>query len=260
MKTRIVTATIALALFIPVLFFSESIIFVIILGLAALLAAYEFARCIKFDGSSLLLLLPFFVLAFLLPFVARYQPPLLKALIVLAFLYSLFLPVISNDVKKTEKSIWFFFGFVYFAVASSLIVLLRDREPVRYLLIFISAWSTDTFAYFGGVTFGKKKLCPKISPNKTIAGAIFGVLGSVIAFAAFWLITGDETYSIYSYLLVAIPVSLVAQLGDLAASTIKRYLGIKDFGKLFPGHGGVLDRLDSIFALTFAFYILLEFI
>lgn len=111
-------------------------------------------------------------------------------------------------------------------------------------LVFIMSFGTDTFAYIFGNLLGKKKLCPNISPNKTIGGSIGGILGSILLTLAFAYYMDLNSYLNLSIL--AIIASVTSQMGDLIASKIKRLANIKDYGKIFPGHGGVLDRFDSI--------------
>lgn len=115
-------------------------------------------------------------------------------------------------------------------------------------IILIIAWGTDTFAYFTGMFLGKNKLCPRLSPKKTIEGAIGGVVGAVaitILFANYFNI-GNLT----GIGLIALIGSVSSQVGDLTASKIKRIAGIKDYGNLMPGHGGVMDRFDSVIFIT----------
>lgn len=111
-------------------------------------------------------------------------------------------------------------------------------------LIFIVAFGTDTFAYLGGKFFGKRKLWPEISPNKTIEGSIGGIIGSLFLTVLFAFFIKSE--SIYLIAFSAIPISIFCQIGDLIASKIKRTVKLKDYGHIMPGHGGVLDRFDSI--------------
>ncbi|MDO5724740.1 MAG: phosphatidate cytidylyltransferase [Tissierellia bacterium] len=111
-------------------------------------------------------------------------------------------------------------------------------------LIFVIAFSTDTFAYIFGMNFGKNKLCPTISPNKSVEGAIGGVFGCIIVCFIYLKLLTD--FNILKILGVAIAGSIVSQLGDLTASRIKRANDIKDFGYIIPGHGGIMDRFDSV--------------
>ena len=130
-----------------------------------------------------------------------------------------------------------------------------------FLILFLlfSACFTDTFAYFTGSFLGKHKLCPKISPKKTVEGAIGGVLGcvlvNVILYAVYDnLIFANPVHNYLAIILISIVLSVVGMCGDLTASLIKRNYGIKDFGNLIPGHGGIMDRFDSILFVCAAFY------
>ncbi|SHE32279.1 phosphatidate cytidylyltransferase [Tissierella praeacuta DSM 18095] len=118
-------------------------------------------------------------------------------------------------------------------------------DKTKYIwLVFIIAFGTDTFAYISGNLFGKRKLCPKISPKKTIEGSIGGIVGTIILLIIYSIYF--ELSPIWKIILLSIFCSIIAQLGDLVASKIKRVCGIKDYGFIMPGHGGVLDRFDSI--------------
>ena len=133
------------------------------------------------------------------------------------------------------------------------------------MLVIAVPVMTDTLAYFTGMALGKRKLCPQISPKKTVAGAVGGVIGGIIgALIVFFLFDFSSAMSVFPnagsmelipgnlygslglYMALGIVGGLLSELGDLAASWIKRKAGIKDFGKIFPGHGGIMDRLDSI--------------
>ncbi len=145
------------------------------------------------------------------------------------------------------------FVLFYVAFLMSFIYLVRQYSYGEYFvwLIFISAWGCDTFAYFTGVTIGKHKLTPKLSPKKTIEGSIGGVVGAALIAAIYGLVVSKffsvEDISIIAFCTITAAVGAIfSQFGDLAASAIKRSTGIKDYGKLIPGHGGVIDRFDSI--------------
>ena len=125
-------------------------------------------------------------------------------------------------------------------------------------MAFAIAYACDAAAYFGGRAMGRHKLCPSISPNKTVEGALFGVLGGVLAArlcrAFFVYIFGMPMPGVPAAMLLGVLGSLAGQIGDLTASLLKRYSGIKDYGKVFPGHGGVMDRFDSVIFTLIVMY------
>jgi phosphatidate cytidylyltransferase len=130
-------------------------------------------------------------------------------------------------------------------------VWMRFHNPVW--LVVLTAFGTDIFAYFTGSLLGKHKLCPKISPKKTVEGAIGGVVGSVLLCGVFGYFALPELF--VHCLIIGVLGSIVSQLGDLVASAVKRRRGVKDYGHLIPGHGGVLDRIDSgLFTAPLVFY------
>ena len=134
------------------------------------------------------------------------------------------------------------------------LILLRSMQHGLYIVGFVilGAVATDTCAYFVGTALGRHKLVPLISPKKTVEGAIGGVAGCVLLFVAYGMLSVElaNPIPIWKCIIMAVPAGIVAQLGDLAASCIKRFCGVKDFGKVIPGHGGILDRLDSVLILA----------
>lgn len=145
------------------------------------------------------------------------------------------------------------FVFFYVGIFLSAIYLTRGLEYGEYLvwLIFISAWGCDTCAYFTGKAIGKNKLIETLSPNKTIEGFIGGILGAMIIGGIYaWVVTYIfnlfEIGSITFFIVASGIGGIFSQLGDLTASAIKRYTNLKDYGKIIPGHGGIMDRFDSI--------------
>lgn len=146
-------------------------------------------------------------------------------------------------------------GFMYIAYFVSHIVRIDMLREYRVLiwLVFITAFGTDVFAYFTGVFLGKHKLCPKISPKKTIEGSVGGIIGSALLSGVFGYLFAPEIW--IHCVVIGLLGSVAAQAGDLTASAFKRKLGIKDYGNLIPGHGGVLDRFDSVlFTAPFVYY------
>ena len=132
----------------------------------------------------------------------------------------------------------------------------QENGLALVFLAFIGAWLPDTAAYFAGCLFGKRKLIPEISPNKTVAGAIGAVVGSIVAFMIYGAILSAAglAVSFVRLFVLSLICGIVAQFGDLSASMMKRAYKAKDFGSLIPGHGGLLDRVDSLIFVTPAVY------
>ena len=155
------------------------------------------------------------------------------------------------------------FSLIYAPVMLSFIYLTRSLPYGIYFvwMIFISSWICDTCAYFTGVTLGKHKLTPVLSPKKSIEGAIGGVAGSAVCGAVFACLVAEKQIADVSvtgiFALVSAAGAVISQIGDLAASGIKRDHGIKDYGKLIPGHGGIMDRFDSVIFTAPVTYLLL---
>ncbi len=185
------------------------------------------------------------------------------SVIVPLFIFVLFLQVILSNMKTNIKDIAVtFFGICYIPLFLMFIPLLNGLENGKILIWFVllAAWGTDIFAYIIGKTMGKHKFS-KISPNKTIEGCIGGTIGSVILILIYAYICNTFFSLNIGYLsitIIGIILSIIGQIGDFAASSIKRYVGIKDFSNLIPGHGGMLDRIDSvIFIAPFAYFLLI---
>ena len=161
-----------------------------------------------------------------------------------------------------------FFCLVYGPVMLSFIYLARSMSAGFYvaLLILISAWICDTCSYCVGMLFGKRRLAPELSPKKTVAGSVGGVIGAALVGALYGIILPGLALDInndsllrqpaYVFALICGVGAIIAQIGDLAASAIKRNVGIKDFGALIPGHGGIMDRFDSIIFTAPVIYLL----
>lgn len=175
----------------------------------------------------------------------------------------LFINIIVTSMKITPKDIFStFFGLCYvigFLVFLPLLYSMPNGKVLIWYILF-AAWGTDTFAYAVGMKFGKHKLT-KISPKKSIEGSIGGTIGAVVIALIYTVIVNQYADLGLSYVFVTITtivLSVLSQLGDLSASSIKREMDIKDYGNLLPGHGGILDRIDSIiFVAPFAYFLLI---
>ena len=176
---------------------------------------------------------------------------------------ALFVEVITTEMKTNFLDIVKTgFGIIYIAGFLLFIPLLYKENNGKFLIwyIAIASWGTDTFAYWIGNKFGKHKLTP-ISPKKSVEGSFGGIVGAVIMaliYTYFINKYGNMNFSIHIVAGLTFILSILSQIGDLAASSIKRCVGIKDFSKLIPGHGGMLDRVDSIlFIAPFAYFLLM---
>ena len=264
MKTRIITAVVALCLLIPVLIFSDTVVFPVVLALCSVLALYEMLTCIKLK-QAWILSIPLYLVAAGLPFLIRYsadrelvrQVGMVTALVVSLYFFAVLI-FSHGKYELADVAICFMTSF-YIIAGFNAILILRDFEvggAYVYLTVFLGAWVTDTFAYFCGILFGrggKHKLIPDVSPKKTVEGSIGGIVFCVLAMLIYGMVINQITDLNANYLVLAVGgllASIVSQIGDLCMSLIKRTYGIKDYGKLFPGHGGVLDRFDSVIAVA----------
>lgn len=187
------------------------------------------------------------------------------ALLLLMLLMSAY--VFTYPKYRTEQFLAAFFGVFYVAVMLSYVYQTRMLDAGAYIvwLIFLCSWGCDTCAYCVGVLFGKHKMAPKLSPKKSIEGAIGGVLGAALLTVLYGMIfqnaMGMEMSQILLLAVISAVGALVSMVGDLTASAIKRNYDIKDYGRLIPGHGGILDRFDSvIFTAPMIYFLAANFI
>jgi phosphatidate cytidylyltransferase len=242
------------AAMVPFFIFSHTVAFPLLMAFLGAVGVYEMQGCI---GAKKLLAasLPPMLVAAGLPFLVRYgKGNVFAYLFAIAFAliaYEMIVSVFSGKKFGVESAALSGAMGVYVAVGFAAVVMLRDLPYGQfiYFLTFIIPWVTDTFAYFSGRLFGKHKLIPEVSPKKTVEGSVGGTLFAVLLTVLYGFVIGKVSEATPNYLalaVVALAVSLLSQCGDLVMSLVKRRFGIKDYGKLFPGHGGVLDRFDSV--------------
>jgi phosphatidate cytidylyltransferase len=148
---------------------------------------------------------------------------------------------------RSRAARWIGLGLLYAGIPAAALILLRAAEPhgwVGVLYVLLIVWATDTGAFFGGRAIGGPKLWPRVSPKKTWSGAISGLAAATVAGALTAWLSGVG--GIATGMLLAAPLSIAAQAGDLLESGVKRHFGVKDSGRIIPGHGGVLDRVDGV--------------
>ena len=260
MLKRIITAIVALIIFVPVLIFADTMIFPVMMALCAAIGCYEMFSCLGLK-DKVLMTLPMYAAALCLPISKRLIPDEVFVKFVLSIIGVLIVYMLGIAVFRHKKvnvadvGLSIALGLYIVAAFTGLVYLHDSVEHGKYiyLLTFLCAWMTDTFAYFTGRLFGKHKLIPEVSPKKTVEGAVGGVVFCVITMLVFGLVMETNFGLRANYITLAISgvfISVVSQLGDLIMSLVKRHYGIKDYGKIFPGHGGILDRFDSVTAVT----------
>ena len=269
MKTRIITAIVAIGILIPILVFSHTLVLPIAAAICALIAVFEIAGCVDVRRKWSLSVPTYLFSAAILFLVTVHFlhyieiPNFIPILFAISYVYMFLVFVITmfskGDVKFSQAAELVALT-VYVLIGFLSIVLLRrgvDMGQYLYLLIFLGAWMTDTGAYFVGVFFGKHKLIPEVSPKKTVEGAFGGVLGCILGYVIFGVVIDmffNVTVNYLALILLAVGISVISQCGDLVASYVKRERGIKDYGFIFPGHGGIMDRFDSIIAVAPTIY------
>ena len=262
---RYLTILIGAPLVILLFIYANQLIINIFVSIVSIITLREYYECFKRTGKAKPTQWVGYLNCILITILQFVDKEKLYAamLIVLAMsMLILFIEQIITGGKKTIVDIMVtIFGIAYVPFLLVFFTLLRAKQPMGLIYIayiFTSAWGSDTFAYLIGKKFGKHKLTP-ISPKKTVEGAIGGIVGALL-FSLIYTIGMNNLMNLsINYLHIAIVtfvLAIIGEIGDLAASGIKRYCGIKDFSDLLPGHGGMLDRIDSLLLITPFAYIL----
>ncbi|WP_067838507.1 phosphatidate cytidylyltransferase [Amphibacillus sediminis] len=259
MKTRIITALVAILLFFPFVFIGGWP-FYLVMFLISTIGLYELLKMRKMTAYPIPMLMTMVLLWTLLlpdyPFIiiAWFHAYQLEIILMTALLLLGYTVLVKNKFTFEDagfmilSAIYIGLGFHYFIETQSI-----GLEYIFYGIVVILA--TDTGAYFSGRFFGKRKLWPEISPNKTIEGAVGGILLAVVVGVIFHLIH-PVSHSLMLVIIVSGLASMVGQVGDLVESAFKRNYAVKDSGWILPGHGGILDRFDSwLFVFPFLHFI-----
>lgn len=252
MLQRIISAVVAAAIVLPIIILG-GMPFKVLIYLMASIALFELIRMKKMKVMSLPSMVSFIALWLLMYPSFQIQTHFSKMEILLLFVLIILTSTVLSKNKFTFENAGFLllsviylgFGFFYF-------IEIREYGLIYIFLPLFVIWATDSGAYFIGRAIGKRKLWPEISPNKTIEGAVGGILCAMVVALGFKsFITIDV--SLFEIMIISFLLAIFGQIGDLVESAFKRYYNVKDSGNIMPGHGGVLDRLDS---LIFVFPIL----
>lgn len=272
MKQRVITGVVGLLIFFVALASFGTFIFNIVISIVSAIIVHELLSAYRYTDNRLITwVCCIFAGLFPVVYYTGYTNCIYMAVVFAGILVAISLRY-HEKIKLEQIGMAFFIALAYpFSMTSILII--REQFGLVYgifitLMIFTCAWGSDTGAYFIGRFFGKRKLAPKLSPNKTVEG-VFGGIFSCMAFVAiittsyFYIVTSIGEIFNFNLVFLAIMTilgSLVGVSGDLFASMIKRQCGIKDFGTIFPGHGGVVDRFDSVLMIAPFILVAVQFI
>lgn len=219
---------------------------------------YEFYKVSKTDGYKPISIVGYLLcLAYYIYLGHGFNLTNAVGIFILVVFFLMMVPVFNTDRNFVDVALTIL-PFFYVGIFFSFILLLSNMENGRYFLwvIFISSWGCDTLAYYFGRYLGKHKLIPKVSPKKTVEGAIGGLLGSILGCTLYGYIIArfGIVIPLYHYIIIGLLGGIIGQCGDLVASSIKRHAGVKDYSNIIPGHGGILDRFDSILLVSVVIY------
>ena len=262
MLTRIISGVVGAVVLILILLLGETAVnlAVAVAGIIALYEMYKSVGAVK----NIWMLLYGAILALVLPFMDGSFGGIF--LMVVLYTVAMFVTMLFNhETVSVEAMSKTYCLTLYITLFMSCIAYIRGMDDGASLIwvVIIGSFASDIFAYFTGVFLGKHKLCPKISPKKTIEGSVGGIVGTALCFVLYGVVLSTFLAFKVKYLqliILGVIAAAISQIGDLIASIIKRQYGIKDYGNIMPGHGGIMDRCDSLMFVAPVVYIYLTFI
>lgn len=257
MKERIITAVCLIAVVVPAVIFGD-IFYKIVVGIVMGISVYEMLHICNRPRIKIYMYIitaSFFIAGFLL----SRDSLLFSSYYILIYLVIVMASMIFDDTLTIERAAYVFTAGTLICCGIHALLVLRLSYGWEYLLLLaIATFGSDTGAYFAGMAFGKHKLIPRLSPKKTIEGSVGGVIFGSILGIIFAFYTGILSQH-WIIIPATIAMTMTSQIGDLVYSAIKRFFEVKDYSHLLPGHGGILDRIDSLTynALVFSFFLML---
>ena len=258
MVTRLISAGVGIALALVVLFLHHTVLFPIAVGIVAAVGVFELYRAMHLQRYPVSFCAGM-LYALVMPSMAVGSLAKFRMLLTVACVIVVLVDYIRHKTKMAARSFFCLITGMFLipnALAAAVVLnFSHEKHGVIYVVLaLMGAWIADSGAYFAGRFFGRRKLCPEVSPKKTIEGFIGGIVCNVVVFLIFNMVYAaimkhqgtPITYSVFSTALLAMACAVLGTVGDLSASVLKRQLEIKDYGTIMPGHGGVLDRFDSV--------------
>ena len=263
MKQRIISAIVALIIVVPIIIFGGSAYYIGV-GVLSAIGYYEMLRVrekekkIDFSVKLLVLLSYMFIVMSACKKGSTFN---IDYRLIILDLFVCYIPLIVFNKKEydAEDALVLFAITLFLGMGFNYLIVIRKLDVLYLVYVMLATFMSDTFAHFFGTQIGRHKLCPTISPNKTIEGMIGGVTFGTFISSVFFLTFVNAAANMYLVIVISLTLSIVAEFGDLVFSAIKRKYGVKDYGNIMPGHGGVLDRLDSLFFALLAFSFLVSF-
>lgn len=258
MKERVISAIVALIITVPFLLLGNVYfeILVAVLGVLGLKELLNFKENIP--NTMKIVSYVLFVMLLIYGYIFTGKVYLMNFTFVLICFMALFLPLIfygNNKKYNIEDAFYLLSCIIFLSSSFNLFIIVRSKSLMLILYLFLITIITDTFAYVVGSKIGKHKLIPSISPNKSVEGFVAGLaVGTIVPSIFYYFCVGG--LNIFWVFLITFVLSIIGQCGDLIFSQIKRYFGVKDFSNIMPGHGGILDRLDSVIFVLYGYIII----
>ena len=265
-KVRVISAIIAIIIVVPIIYIGGNL-FIFAAALIGLIGFRELLQLKEKEKELPLIMKLIGVVCFLLLVLTNLSTRSYEFLIdykivsLIIFLTTLPMVLIHDFKKYNINDVFFLLGSIFFlGVSFNYLITVRMLNLNYLVFLLLITIFTDTFAYLTGSLIGKNKMSKTVSPKKTWEGFIGGSLFGTFISTMFYISAFDYTGNIYILIGIILLLTIIAQLGDLVFSSIKRYYAVKDFGKIMPGHGGILDRLDSILFVLLAFSFIYSFL
>lgn len=257
MKERVISAIVALVIIIPLMLLG-GIYFNITVAILGVIGLWELFR-IKENIPDTMKIIGYVLFLMLLIYGYTFTGKIYLmnfTFVIISFIILFSSLLVYNDRKKysVEDVFYILASIIFLSAAFNLFIVVRSKSLMLLVYLLLITTMTDTFAYTIGSKFGKHKLLPTVSPNKSIEGFVAGLIGGTMIATLFYTFCIDSS-SIILTIVVTLILSIMGQMGDLVFSSMKRHFNIKDFSNIMPGHGGILDRLDSIIFVLFGYII-----